>query len=282
MEPLTYWLAAQFMGGTVLFVGLVLVCLATVLRSFLKKRFARSATAIAAVLGALFVVASATPFSLWVYAVWGALLAGAWTALWRGGNARHVFAALLLLASAIMAVMELPRHMPPEINTAGCDTLFVVGDSLSGGADSPERNWPELLGEKLGLPAQNLSFPGAMLDTALRNVNTIDGSNPLVILEIGGNDLLNGRNDFEPNLERLLAEVCASNRRVVMLELPLPPFFNAYGMAQRRLAREYGVVLVPKRSLAGVLAAPGATVDGLHLSNLGHALLAESLRPIFK
>ncbi len=282
MDTLTYWLAAQFMGGTVLFVGLVMVCLARVLRSFAKKRFARSATAIAAAVGALFVAVSATPFPLWVYAVWGALLAGAWTALWRGGNARHVFAVLLLLASAMMAGVELPRHMPPEINTEGCDTLFVVGDSLSGGADSPEGNWPELLGEKLGLPAQNLSFPGAMLDTALRNVNKIDGSYPLVILEIGGNDLLNGRKDFEPNLERLLGEVCKPNRRVIMLELPLPPFFNAYGMAQRRLAREYGVLLVPKRSLAGVLAAPGATVDGLHLSNSGHVLLVDALSAFFK
>jgi lysophospholipase L1-like esterase len=59
-----------------------------------------------------------------------------------------------------------------------------------------------------------------------------------------------------------------------MLELPLPPLANRYGQVQRRLAREFGVTLIPKRHLAAILSAPGATVDGLHLSASGHARMA--------
>lgn len=149
------------------------------------------------------------------------------------------------------------------------------------GANPPGKNWPELLGEELGLPVENFSFGGAMLDTALHNAQRIDSDNALVILEIGGNDLLNGRRDFEKNLKRMLDTVCRSNCRVVMIELPLPPFHNAYGRAQRELARKYGVVLIPKRYLAAVMATPGATVDGLHLSNKGHELLAARLLTFF-
>ena len=79
----------------------------------------------------------------------------------------------------------------------------------------------------------------------------------------------------------MLAGVCRPHRRVVMLELPLPPFYNRYGTVQRALAKSYGVTLVPKRCLAGIITTPYATVDGLHLSNLGHALLARSLFEMF-
>ena len=78
-------------------------------------------------------------------------------------------------------------------------------------------------------------------------------------------------------LEALLEAACAPGRHVVMLELPLPPLFNGFGLAQRRLAKKYGVQLVPKRYFGKVLCAPDATVDGLHLSHTGHALMAETL-----
>jgi acyl-CoA thioesterase-1 len=69
-------------------------------------------------------------------------------------------------------------------------------------------------------------------------------------------------------------------RLVVMLELPLVPFSVGYGRAQRRLAAEHGVFLIPKRIFAAVLAAPGATADGLHLSESGTRLMDERLLPI--
>jgi lysophospholipase L1-like esterase len=47
------------------------------------------------------------------------------------------------------------------------------------------------------------------------------------------------------------------------------------------LAKEHGVILIPKRFLARVLGMPGATTDGLHLSNTGHVLLAETVAGLF-
>ena len=74
-----------------------------------------------------------------------------------------------------------------------------------------------------------------------------------------------------------MALACGPHRIVAMVELPLPPFCNRYGMVQRALAREHGVTLIPKRFMAGVMSRPGATVDGLHFSNTGHILFARAL-----
>jgi acyl-CoA thioesterase-1 len=64
------------------------------------------------------------------------------------------------------------------------------------------------------------------------------------------------------------------DRELVMFELPLFPFDNAYGIEQRRIAAKYGIRLIPRRCLAAILASPGATLDGIHLSNTGQRALA--------
>ena len=82
---------------------------------------------------------------------------------------------------------------------------------------------------------------------------------------------------FATDLERLLRIVCQPGRTAVMLELPLPPFANAFGRAQRLLAKQFGVVLIPKRFFAQTFRGPTATVDGLHYSAIGHQRMATML-----
>ncbi len=273
-------LATPFINGSILFAGLALSVLAMAFLHRVQRPVLRSISTVSVIVGAILVICSAAPFSWWAYFVWLLLLSVAGRLSSRRGMLRRLSLCVLAIASFALAIYELPFHRTPQISTAGCDAFFVIGDSLSMGADYPEKNWPEHLGDMIGMPVKNYSFGGAMLDSALHNVKRIDGDKALVILEIGGNDLLASRDDFEENLQRLLAEACTAGRRVAMIELPLPPFFNAYGKAQRKLARAHGVILIPKRFLTAALTAPGATVDGLHFSNAGHKRLAEILRPL--
>jgi len=46
-------------------------------------------------------------------------------------------------------------------------------------------------------------------------------------------------------------------------------------LIQRGLAAKHGAMLVARRVFIGVLTAPGATLDGVHLSKSGHAKMAE-------
>ena len=133
---------------------------------------------------------------------------------------------------------------------------FRGGRFLEHGADPPGKNWPELLGELARLKVRNFSFGGAKVGSSLDNALRIDQDDALVILEIGGNDLLGGTSipKFREGLEKMLALVCGSRRRVAMVELPLPPFYNRYGMVQRALAKSHGVTLIPKGYLAKLYA----------------------------
>ena len=60
-----------------------------------------------------------------------------------------------------------------------------------------------------------------------------------------------------------------------MIELPLDRFKRKCGRIQKRMAKEYGMALIPKRCFADVLSADNATLDGIHLRKTGHEKMAE-------
>ena len=109
--------------------------------------------------------------------------------------------------------------------------------------------------------------------------NQLPAEGGLVLIEIGGNDLLGETTSaqFERDLNQLLSQIRAPGRTLVMFELPLPPLCNEYGRIQRRLAARYGVRLIPKRVFISVLAGGGATLDSIHLSEAGHQQMADSV-----
>jgi lysophospholipase L1-like esterase len=110
----------------------------------------------------------------------------------------------------------------------------------------------------------------------------------IVLIEIGGNDLLAGTpsSEFRRALDALLSKVSAPGRTLLMFELPLLPNKIAYGQIQRRLATKYRVLLIPKRFLVDVIGGANATSDGLHLSEAGArrmaTLMAQALLPVLK
>jgi lysophospholipase L1-like esterase len=67
-----------------------------------------------------------------------------------------------------------------------------------------------------------------------------------------------------------------------MFELPLIPFHNSFGTAQRSLAKKYHVTLLPKRFLTKIFGTVGGTLDGLHLSQSGHDALAAEIQGVFR
>lgn len=274
-------LTREAVNGDAFFAGLAMTCLGAAMRSLCKRPYLAVGQNTMIIMGFVVTVASGTPLPLWAYILWTVLLLVAALSARRAFLLCYGTLGLFVAVSTCMAVVEFTYHLSPKLSLTGVRTLIVLGDSLSGGAKAPGKNWPEALGELLTLPVKNLSTPGVTAATALPAASTISEQDALVLVEIGGNDLLGRTRDFSTHLERILSTVCKPGRQVVMLELPIPPFHNNYGAAQRRLARTFGVPLIPKRWLASVLATPGATVDGLHLSNEGHELLAKRLSSVF-
>lgn len=163
------------------------------------------------------------------------------------------------------------------------DHLLVIGDSISSGIDPHTPTWPVVMQQMTGVPVKNLARPGALAIDGRVMAAKLTPEDSVVLIEIGGNDLLSGvsSSEFENGLDDILSKVAAPGRTVAMFELPLLPHKIAYGRVQRRLAARYGVALIPKRYFVEVIAGANATSDGLHLSDSGAhrmaALVARAL-----
>jgi acyl-CoA thioesterase-1 len=168
----------------------------------------------------------------------------------------------------------------PSVPQFGHLTLGIIGDSVTAGVG--ERgvvNWPRVLADRYGVAVHDHSEMGANVSTALKQVASVSTDERLVLLEIGGNDLLGevSAERYEAGLSKLLAAVRQPGRVVVMLELPLPPTYNAYGRIQRRLAQRHRVLLVPKRVLLSILQQGDTTLDTIHLTQEGHERMADAI-----
>ena len=268
----------QIANGNAFFIGIGMTVAAFVLRLWLAGRILVSLITITWLVGISLVILSATPLSYCLYGLWFLLCIAARissngrTPFKLKASAIAVFAA----ASLLICLIELPYHFATRIAASQDQPVFVLGDSISAGIAAKERTWPEVLGDLAHLKVTNLSRPGASVETALDQADNITSTNAIIIVEIGGNDLL-GHTDshvFYEQLDRLLSKLKRGNNQMVMFELPLLPFWNDFGKAQRVLAEKYGMILIPKSCLTRVFGSTGDTLDGLHLSQKGHNELA--------
>jgi acyl-CoA thioesterase-1 len=162
--------------------------------------------------------------------------------------------------------------------------LAVIGDSISAGLLGPnEATWPKQFRKRYRVDVIDLSREGATARSAIKQAEALNEKFPnvdvVVIVEIGGNDYFESvpPKAFSEDLDGLLTQLERPGRQVVLLELPLPPLYNAYGRVQRMLAKKHGIPLISKREFARVVFAPDATLDTVHLSKSGHAMFAEMI-----
>jgi len=278
-------LVMVFVSGDSVFVGITCIIAATILRVWCHRPVFHKGLRIVAVIGVAGVIGSATPLPLWFYGVWGVLFLGSHLALDAEHcppAAQHGLIVGCVLLSGIVVVWELQYRTLPSISVTQNETVYVVGDSVSSGLDKGERPWPTVLNDSTALRVVNLAQLGSTVNTAYAQLAQISIEPALVMVEIGGNDFF-GETDiqtFRTHLDRLLSKLQAHHHRVVMFELPLPPFHNHYGRTQRQLARRHGVVLIPKRILADIFGMPRGTTDGIHLSQRGHDALAGKVKAL--
>ncbi len=178
---------------------------------------------------------------------------------------------VLLMFLLSLSIAEFVHRRVPVLQGEASDHIVVIGDSISSGLGTNARPWPDVMQQVTRVRVRNLSRAGATVADGLALADGVSPNDHLVLIELGGNDLLEGEapEAFARGLEALLAKVSAPGRMLVMFELPLLPPQIAYGRIQRRLAAQYGVSLIPKRFLIEVIAGTDATSDGLHLTDEG-------------
>jgi acyl-CoA thioesterase-1 len=271
------WLVFHIVSGQAFFTGTFLIVMAAI-SSTANRPAIRRLTVSAFLIGVIAVVVSSTAIPYLVYAaaaavtvVWGVSYR---RVTWRRGTAVAV-AAVWLIAS----LFEIPYHIRPTLNPVSDRSLTVIGDSVTAGTggDETSETWPKILSRQHLLEIQDVSHIGETAGSALKRVQLISIASSVVIVEIGGNDILGSTTaaQFARDLDGLLSHLADSDRQVVMFELPLPPFFHSYGRVQRAAAARYRVKLVPKRVFLSIIAGSSSTLDSIHLSQEGHRKMAD-------
>jgi acyl-CoA hydrolase len=269
------WVLHLFASGAAYFLGIALVLASLGLEFGTRSRAVGS---LAAWCGVSFIALSAIPSPWLLYALF-AVAVSAWRL--SQGPRRGYFRACVLASVLALTTVEAPSRIMPRMPLQAGARMVVLGDSISAGLGASDAGtWPARIASTHRVPVVNLARAGATTSAALDQAGRIPPGPAVVVVEIGGNDLLAGRpaQAFRAALAALLGAIQAPDRRILMLELPLLPLQNPYGSVQREMARAHGAALVPRRLLADALFGRDHTLeDGLHLSPSGQEWLAVEL-----
>lgn len=272
-----------FGSGLCFFIGAGCVLLGLMLLAVRSQKWHLAVSNGTCLLGALLVACSAAPLPYWYY---GLALAGTVTLAvveqqpWKNHRRSRLWLRGFVGLCWLTGVgIEVAYQIPPVVSRRDSPHLYIIADSITAGVDEPgEITWPQVLAQTHpSVKVSDYSRMGATVESAMNQAERLPTTGGIVLLEIGGNDLLGTTTppEFERHLERLLKCVVAGDRTTSMFELPLPPLCNQYGLIQRRLAARHSVLLIPKRQLIGVLSRSAATTDSIHLSHAGHRQMAD-------
>lgn len=274
----------HIVSGHSFFTGIFLLVAAAFASTASRPIFKRMTT-LSFLIGAIAVLVSSTAISYWWYSV--AVMASlVWTLSWLKTTWRPRAAYLMAVAWLVAGAIELPYHITPSLASSGDRSITIIGDSVTAGVGGDEKSetWPSIIGREHDLLVQDISHVGETAASALKRARSQEISGQVVIVEVGGNDVLGSTSSkkFGSDLNELLSHLVSPGRQVVMFELPLPPMRHEYGRLQRKVAAKHGVILVPKRIFLSVLAGGNSTLDSIHLSQAGHQGMADCVWQLTK
>jgi acyl-CoA thioesterase-1 len=272
MNPIAFHIAS----GDAFFSGSVFWLLGIVAHAF-DAIFVRRIGRLSAIVGTVLISISSTPIPFVLLLLFTAMGIVYFSVKSAESNYRRLTLICWFLTALVIVGNEARFRIPDALSPVAGSRLVVIGDSLSAGMNEPEnQKWPALLAAQQKIDVSVYAKPGATTESILRTIHPFAPQPSVVLIEIGGNDVLQGSShaSFSRGLSELLKEVSSGGHRLVMMELPLPPFYNRFAATQRSLAKQFSVKLIPKRDFLTVIGSSGSTSDSLHLNELGHKRMA--------
>lgn len=171
----------------------------------------------------------------------------------------------------------------PNLDSPGT-TIVCLGDSITYGVGArPEESYPNRLAERLGVPVVNAGVPGDTTTEALARLDEVLARDPwLVIIELGGNDLLRrlSVDEAERNLRAVVEGVLAARAVPVLVELDGGSLLtDSLADVFERLQEEYRVPMV-EDVLDDVLRDAGLRADHIHPNAAGYRVLADGVAEV--
>jgi lysophospholipase L1-like esterase len=273
-----------FAAGDSFFWGIGLLIISILLSLISKKIWHKLLIYFTSIVSLFFIFMAVMLIPSIYYFIW-ILLTSVWFLLFafRKKTQTYYFNLSVIMSLCITLVIMaigISLFLKPDMPKERFDKLYIIGDSVSAGVGGKkEETWPKIFINKYGANVADLSVAGATVSTAIRQAKEVTEPNKLVLLEIGGNDYLFATpiEKFEQNLKTIFETVKKQNSAIIMLEIPMLPKHFKYGEIQRKLAKDYNAVIIPKRYFASVEGTKGANRDFIHLSEKGHRLMAEKM-----
>lgn len=194
----------------------------------------------------------------------------------------HTLALLVLLAGPAIA------------QTGGAPVILALGDSLTAGFGlAPEHSFPAQLEAALARNgnAARVVNGGVSGDTTAGGLARLDwllAEKPdLVIVELGGNDVLRGLDPATTrrNLDEIVTRLRAAGAHVLLAGMRAPPnlgsdYSAALAAAYREVSEKHGTAFYPF-FLEGVAANPRLNQeDGIHPTAEGIAVIVDNILPV--
>jgi acyl-CoA thioesterase-1 len=193
-------------------------------------------------------------------------------------------AAIAIIVLVVVGFWQTARplnltNLPPSAS----GEWAAFGDSLTEGFGASEgHDYPNLLGQKLGLKILNHGASGETSGDALGRLEAVAALKPrVVLLCFGGNDGLQRLppNETFHNLARIIDRLHRGGSFVVLLGIRSATLRDHYEEHFRRLAREKRVLLVPNL-MESVLFSPNLMSDAIHPNDAGYQAIAERLEAV--
>ncbi|HEX6202995.1 MAG TPA: GDSL-type esterase/lipase family protein [Thermoanaerobaculia bacterium] len=166
----------------------------------------------------------------------------------------------------------------PNLDSPG-STIVCLGDSITAGVGAPRgAGFPALLEAALGVAVIDHGVPGdTSADGRARLAAALAADPWLVVVELGGNDLLRRRpiEATEADLAAIVEAVLAAGAVPMLVEIR-GPFGSRYGDLFERLGERYDVPVVDG-VLADVLADRALKSDAIHPNADGYRVIAGAL-----
>ena len=276
-----FWFCA---AGYSFFIGSAFLIAAIVFSVHLKKYIRNVLVFFLTFAGFALIWLSATPLPLLFYIVWVVSVLAAVTAGFiiktRLLKCKTAFLVIGVLYCILGILLECRYQFFVGLPKDDFHKLYIIGDSVTAGIAGPnEKTWPAILRAEHNLAVCDFAQSGATVNSAIKQAKNVEADRSLVLLEIGGNDLFGPTpiDAFEKDLETIIVSCKEGNNSLIMLELPCFPWQTRYPKVQRKLARKYDIILIPKRFFVSVLSEKDASPDLAHLTESGHQEMAEMI-----
>ena len=170
-------------------------------------------------------------------------------------------------------------------------TIVCFGDSITAGRGAPAgHSYPDYLQKLLDSRGYhyrvlNMGISGDTTKDAVARLPNVLAAHPaLVVVELGGNDMLRGLpiTATRANLDRVISTLQRAHIKVALAGITLPPnygadYIHAIQQTYADAAKKYRVPLLPF-IYDHVYDVPGAIqADGIHATAKGNALVAKNI-----